>query len=227
MAKKLFLPLYMTAGMLLANIASGQTTYTLAQSSSAYQELSNATVINAGTNWVNTRYKVPVGFNFGYMGGSSDSIYIGTNGLLVFEKGRRHGFAAFLNMLVCKKDSAGDALSTVSYSTSGSNGSRIMKVQFKNCGMEGQYGDDHVSFQVWLYETNGKIEVRIGSSSVNEGSGEPSVFIGQVNNSGKGAPISGLTGTPASAQLQDFEPESTPPHMTSLPAEGTIYTFSR
>ncbi len=213
--------------MLITGSVLAQANYTLSHSSSSYQELSGATAIDAGTDWVNTKYKVPVGFSFNHKGCTADSIYVGTNGLFGFDKKGDYAFAAFLNMLVCRKDSAGNALSSISYSTSGSQGSRILKIQFKDCGMGSQSGDDRLSFQVWLYETDGKIELRMGSSVLSEGAEEPTLFIGQIDNTGKSVPMSGLTGSPSSAQLQDIDPESNPPHMTSLPAEGTIYTFNR
>lgn len=227
MAKKLFsLAVLALCGLLNTAAYAQATTYNLAQSSASYQELSGATTLNTGAEWVNSRYKVPVGFNFSHKGKTYDSLYIGTHGLTVFDKSGTYAFAAFLSMLDCRKDSAGNALSSISYQTSGSQGSRILKVEYKNCGIIMMPATDQVNFQVWLYEASGKIELRMGSSSISEGLSVPALLIGVIDNSGHNSPVNGLNGSPSAPQLNELNPETDPPHLTGIPAAGTIYSFT-
>lgn len=55
----------------------------------------------------------------------------------------------------------------VSYELSGTTGSRIFKVQYKNMGLaNGTNGTDTLNYQIWLYEADNAIEYRAGYSNV-------------------------------------------------------------
>ncbi|RQO31747.1 hypothetical protein DBR32_07315 [Taibaiella sp. KBW10] len=65
---------------------------------------------------------------------------------------------------------AGLGRGKVFYGVTGSAGSRIFKVEFRNVGRASDaVGNDTLNFQIWLYENNNAIEYRAGYSNVPDG----------------------------------------------------------
>jgi hypothetical protein len=61
---------------------------------------------------------------------------------------------------------------SVRYKTNGSSGSRIFKIQFKDLLVyNDSLGLDRCNFQVWMYETSGRIEFRTGPFQISQDDG--------------------------------------------------------
>jgi hypothetical protein len=56
---------------------------------------------------------------------------------------------------------------TISYKVSGTTGSRIAKVEYRNVGFYEGDSTENANFQIWLYEGSNKIEYHVGPSQVN------------------------------------------------------------
>ena len=64
-----------------------------------------------------------------------------------------------------------DGNSRLSYVVEGSGNNKILKVQWKNLGIQGGPAGNFVNFQVWLHKATGVFEIYYGSSSANNASG--------------------------------------------------------
>lgn len=171
--------------MVIASISVQSQTlypYSFSSNTSAYQELSGATPLFQGIKWDDTVEYIPIGFPFkwAYDNYSIDSIYVDTYGMLhakfdsIFIWGLPSSsmsayWADLCDVALNKADSTLPAQSEISYQTTGNVGSRIFKVQFKNCGF---YNDtsaqDVANFQIWLYEGSNIVEYHYGGQSIQD-----------------------------------------------------------
>lgn len=228
---KKIIPVFITA-LLIQSIAWAQQGYTFSQSTGTYTDLASPQVIS-GTNWDQDNYEIPVGFNFIFDNLTVDSVIVDDNGSIYFTNGTDlksiDGFYADLAA------STTNTPSNISYLLTGTAGSRILKVQWKNAGFYGTTSvlpNEYVNFQVWLYEGSNKLEIRVGSSVITSGStifgtaGGPDVglalTITQQNFSGIY-----LQGSPSTPTVVNLTNATTFPSLSAPPANGTVYIFSR
>lgn len=135
-------------------------------SGGTYQALgTGATEIPFNANWTDT-VSAPVNLTMGfkYQNTPINTISIGTlSGLTMNNRALEDG--GHIMGLAMEYASLGRA--KVSYELSGTTGSRIFKVQYKNMGLEnGANGTDTLNYQIWLYEADNAIEYRAGYSNV-------------------------------------------------------------
>jgi hypothetical protein len=136
--------------------------YSVSTDSTTWSELSSQTILNTSNSPWAVFYKIPIGFTFNYMGGSFDSLRIETNGYFVFDSDGHYTFTAF-HFFVDKTDSLSNH-SIIGYELSGTNGNRVLKIQFKNVGQTNTY-DEFVTYQVWICEAGNKVELHMGPST--------------------------------------------------------------
>ena len=216
---------------------NAQTAFTISSSVGTYSELTGDISLNNGVTWdVNSQFLCPLGFTFNYYGINVTDVAVGG-----------FGFADNINYwyvfdmcgsykMVDKglADGTGISKSPISYLLTGSAGSRILKIQFKNASFSGS-SNDYVNFQVWLYETSNKIDVVIGSSSITNPSNDysgatgPHIGVAIFNSSFSALDYSLiLKGAPSSPTPDNTwaNPGVFPPFLSGTPANGQIYTFS-
>ncbi len=140
--------------------------YDFSKDSVSWQELNSQTILNSGNQAWNFCYKIPIGFTFNFLGAGFDSLRIETNGYLVFDANRDYAMTAFLGFGDCM-DSSGNH-SVLGYEVSGTSGSKILKIQFKNIGSS-KKSSKHLTYQVWLKESNGAVEIHIGPNDYQPG----------------------------------------------------------
>ena len=203
-------------------------TYSLVTSTSTYDTLANATLMDESSPDTLLGYPVyraiPIGFTFTFQGMDFDSVRVGEDGYVNFAKSDTSRF--WISVYDCDmQDFQNDPLlSPILYTTEGNVGNRIFKVEYRNFGFnDDPESDDYANAQLWLYESCNAFEVRIGTSSINS----------PVFWTGYDAPVIGygnytpfavmyLQGDPAAPVLQSgFDTL-----LDSPPAVNTKYNFS-
>jgi hypothetical protein len=200
--------------------------YTLSVSSSTYQSIAG-TSLGANSDWSSSRFTIPVGFTFQFAGGSFDSLTIESNGFIKFDERRAivlyHGAG-------CKLDS-NNVYSLLSYSSAGTQGNRIMKIQYTNSGYSSYNVSEQLSYQLWLYEQSGAIETHTGPNSypgIEDTLGMlPTPLIGLINPM-QDSPVSALllTGDAASPSSQPVYEGDPLVYLQFVPPADKVYTFT-
>lgn len=150
--------------------------YTFTLASNPYSDLTDTTSVNNGTVWDDDQFKIPIGFYFEILGDTFDTITI-SEGLVTFGKDQAvaisvFGYALAGADLVDKGYGDSISMSPINYQLTGTSGSQILKIEWKNAGF---YDDqvpynDFINFQLWLYEANDDIEIHFGTNSVDTSS---------------------------------------------------------
>lgn len=193
---------------------------------SGYTALDDAaTNLSNGGAWL-PKYEIPTGFS----AASKQSIILETNGYTIYDRQNNFALMAF-NGFHCKVDSA-SAYSKLSYHTTGAQGSKILKIEFKNVG-QGDAPHELISYQVWVKESGG-FEVVVGPGTYNTTlidsliDTNQVVHIGLINRNmdkeNNGIFISGKTNIPVSAPLNSTTTEIA--YMRSIPKKGFKYIFT-
>jgi hypothetical protein len=143
----------------------------------------SGTTLTGGQKWDDFSYVVPVGFTFTLYASSGTALNLAWGGQLITfddpDNGPYVSFAAAMFEDLCDRafipatDNEGDAggISPISYTTVGSPGSRICKIQVTNAGFYGENdaystSTSYVNWQIWLYETINRIEFRYGAVDI-------------------------------------------------------------
>ncbi|MCC6369839.1 MAG: T9SS type A sorting domain-containing protein [Bacteroidia bacterium] len=154
----------------------GFTTFT-----APYQEITG-TLLTGGQKWDDPDFDVPIGFNFKIYNDQNDTIVFSGGSFGTFDDPANDPvitLAAPMFEDLCDKafdpnvDSEGDpgGTSAISYTTTGTVGSRTCVIQVKNAGFFGENdvngtSTSVVNFQLWLYETTNDIEFRFGTTNI-------------------------------------------------------------
>jgi|SRR6478735_2871389 len=219
--------------------AFAQTAYTFSRSTGTYADLTGSTVVStAGWTPNSPNFAIPIGFSFVLDGQTFTTLEADGFGDLSFSSATADkAIFPFDGILVDRSfPSTTATLSPVSYLLTGTAGSRILKIEFKNAGTADPvagtlFPNDFVNFQVWLYEGSNKIEIRYGTSNLTHAT---DTFFGELGPSeaivtgGSSSTISGyfLQGTAAAPTMTFLNNAATYSGLTTIPANGTIYTFS-
>lgn len=230
--------------LLLMSTLNAQTnTYSFSVSNGTYQDLTNATSLNNGTVWDDPAYTIPIGFSFVVGNQNYTTVYLvgsGPGGILSFTSNDQ-GVSSLIAPIAQDIEDRGElnnSLSPISYKLTGQSGSHILKIEWKNVGFwdDGTY-NDHLSFQVWLYENSNTIEYHYGPGSATnpdsfEGeNGAITAFYPMVNFATDymlmdGYFLSGDTSNPTVFTINNNNANSAAPlSLTGIPANGTIYAF--
>ncbi len=149
---------------LIAALRLNAQSYPFTQLTDPYVDLTGPTTLTTSTPWTYaSAFTVPIGFNFTFMGMPFTTLYVEGSGFTYFDANYYYLCLPFTVKLASKGTSGNN--SPISYSTTGSVGSRILKVQWKNAGFHYDTTST-MNFQLWLYETTNIIEMHYGSSNV-------------------------------------------------------------
>ncbi|RQO31748.1 hypothetical protein DBR32_07320 [Taibaiella sp. KBW10] len=134
-----------------------------------YTPLSGATDIGFNADWDDTvSNPITLPFAFKYQNVAITTVAVETYGSLllnnVINEMTTTGHITGLNM-----DYTSAGRGKVFYTTTGTTGNRIFKVEYRNVGrFNDDTGNDTLNFQVWLYESDHAIEYRAGYKNVND-----------------------------------------------------------
>lgn len=151
--------------------------YTFSNLSGTYADLTGTTSLNNGEIWDEEEYNLTLPFALTINGNTSAAITLfnGVGIQLLSTDELSYGIAALSTDLQDRGSTGTTSLSPISYKIDGAVGSRILKIECKNCGSWTDVNKTmFVNFQTWIYEGANIIEYRYGPSLVNN----PDVFYG-------------------------------------------------
>ena len=201
--------------------------YSFIKSTGTYTDLTAPTVLTTA-NWDDGSHNVPIGFSFNYAGTNYTSVDADENGLVFFNYNDNLALIAIITDL---QQSGVQSPSEVSYQLTGSAGSRVLKIEWRNAGFWDGLTTDFVNFQVWLHEGSNKIDTHFGPVSI--ANSNDVFYLGSihgliVNYNFADDTFSGpfLTGDPLNPTLVNYVNDTIPAPMLSHPTNGLIYTFT-
>jgi hypothetical protein len=186
-------------------------------------------------------YSIPLGFTFN-MGGNTITRFnlLNTNFITTDTTGTISGILATDAQLIDRGALGTVSASPLSYTVSGTPGSRIFKAEWSNAGFALELDNhgtlnDSINMQIWLYEGTNVVELRYGHMHISHPQeyfdmlGQP--VIGYVRNlnfmTASIEKIYLLSGNPANPSIDSFsmaQPIATP--LSSFPVSGTVYRFT-
>jgi len=225
--------------------------HALTVSNQTYADISSGTSANILNEvWDDPNWDIPVGFDFMYSGINYNQIsfggLFGLGGEILlgaYADGEiRQSFAVYAEDLVDAgtNTKAATPLSEITYSTAGVVGSRIFKLQWKDCAFYPQADGPsvvRVDFQLWLYEASNNFEFRYGPySNPNDeiGAGLNGLLIGIGKNvniqTGECDTFWAFIGDEATPEVTGFPGifELTTTSLMDLsPIDGRVYSFAQ
>ncbi|NDI98693.1 T9SS type A sorting domain-containing protein [Flavobacterium sp. LaA7.5] len=230
------------ATSVVAVITANAQNYYFAASQQNYSDLENPTSINNGEVWdYNIFNEVEIPFDFSVNGEivsrflfDDDFFVLLTPEADYFES--EEGVYYISTSSIYMQDrtySSGVSSSPISYTISGAEGNRILKLEIKNAGLE--LADDngldedeyYLSYQVWLYEADNAIEFRYGDHNITNieiaTDGEP-LFAGF----GNPYSVNIVYGNIFTPQYGEFTEDTLPlgTTLSEYPSNGTVYRFA-
>ena len=155
--------------------------YTFSTFTTSYQTFTG-TIVSGGKKWDDLTDTIPLGFNFKLYNNQNDTIQLSGGSFFTFDDLINGNYLTAGSPMfedLCDRaydpnaDSEGDpgGSSDISYTTTGTPGNKICKIQVSNAGFYGENDANGVStssvnFQIWLYETSNDIEFRYGNVSI-------------------------------------------------------------
>lgn len=229
--------------MLLAVFTAGaQNFYNFSELQESYQDLEEATSINNGQVWDwDTFNEVTIPFEFSVLGQPVDRFLFDDDYFVFLAPGANYamdetGFYFLPPSSLYIQDrtySTGDSSSPLSYKVEGEAGSRILKLEIKNAGIETAefIGLDedffYVNYQIWIYEADQSFEYRYGGHNITDvelaTDGE-----GMVVAFGDDTQIGLVSGNIDSPIYAEYTINTLPMDNYTLnahPANGTVYRF--
>lgn len=162
----LFAGLLGLAGSISAQTAPERRYDVTFSTGSTYEALgAGATEIPFDANWTDT-VSAPVNLvmGFKYQNTPVNTISIESLGGLTMNSTPLEDAGHIMGLAM---EYAAQGRAKISYELSGTAGSRIFKVQYKNMGLANSAsGNDTLNYQIWLYEADNAIEYRAGYSNV-------------------------------------------------------------
>ncbi|MCB9185021.1 MAG: T9SS type A sorting domain-containing protein [Flavobacteriales bacterium] len=167
-----FRPMHCAPALLLAlglfafSATNAADDYVFSYSTAPYVPLVDPIVVVTDEEFNGTYRYVPIGFYFDYWGDSNTIFTFNTHGYCAFGFAPNYGFYPFNVGLV----GIGDSQVGYVQDLSGGPGHGILKVEWKHVGFYSYpSGEDHVSWQVWLYEGSNAVELHFGPSAIASG----------------------------------------------------------
>ena len=174
MKKTLLRLAFAIAAVIGTHPAFAQFGYRFAKLQQTYAPLTSTTSLSKGALWnSDSVYAVPLGFSFKLAGNAVSKIYLIAGNYISAtpDAARQSGFIMLGTALTDRGQNIMSSKSDIRYTTSGSAGSRIFKLEIFNAGFDDEYfkyGElkDSISLQVWLYEGTNVLEYHYGPSRV-------------------------------------------------------------
>ena len=211
------------------SVNANATSYSFAASSGAFTPLTGATSVPAVADDDVISGAIPLGFSFTYAGNTYTNVYASSNGFLSFNASAGSGSfnsiaapaASLLPLIAPLWDDLDGSYGTCSYLTSGTAGNRVFTFEWLNTLWIYSAINPSVSFQVKLYEANGKIEF-VYRSETGSTSSFPSASAGLVGTTaGNYLSVSDLS---AAATASTTVATNT---IAAKPVTGQVFTFTR
>ncbi|WP_222166690.1 T9SS type A sorting domain-containing protein [Edaphocola aurantiacus] len=171
-------------------------------SGGTYTQLTNATDIGFDVDWDDTvSDAITLPFAFKYQNTTVATVNIETYGGLYLNESF-HEDLEIGNIMGVNMDYVSAGRGKIFYTTTGTAGNRIFKVEYRNVGRYNDVnGTDTLNFQIWLYESDNAIEYRGGYSNVpasefasdfdDMDNGLDGIFCGLIGNAGDSIATSG------------------------------------
>ena len=223
------------------------TLYTFSTFTAAYQPITGTSISN-GTKWDDPSYSVPMGFDFKLYNSHATTINFLEGTHATFNNANVTTITLMSPMFedLCDRaftanDNEGDpgGISDISYTVTGTIGSRICVIQVKDAGFFGEINANSssvsfVNFQLWLYEGTNDIEFRYGNvdiQNLGDNLSNPSGFlcglaeqinlntVANVSSNVLNGPSANPTMTSISTALNEV--------VTGTVQSGRVYKFSR
>jgi len=230
------------AGLLLATVTvSAQNYYNFTKSTATYANLTNATSMNIGQVWQEPEYgpfvsSFPVKiFNVNYVDfGFAEYQFIFADDTVADEP-----FVLFFPISVLPVDrnfsGTGTSQSTISYKTEGTSGSRILKLELKNAGLQKELETSTSStlfcnYQIWFYEIDKSIEFHIGPNNItnknqlNDTGVSASGFNYESDTDYRVSYVDGTVANPTYVETTNVNDE--PTDLNAIIPANTVYRFA-
>jgi len=230
---------FLAALLTMSLNAVAQDYYNFTKTTGTYTDLSNATSMNNGIVWdwddfgpVTTPFPVYVfGQNYDSFTFDDDYFY--------FENSTSTSNSFFFPVSAFIMDRnfsfVGASLTPISYKVEGATGSRILKLEVKNAGLETEADISSTStlflnFQIWFYEADKSIEYHYGNHNITDinmlnDEGMSVIYFGYEDNANIQAGY--VDGTIASTTYTETtDPTAEPTNLGGLPAANTVYRFA-
>jgi hypothetical protein len=227
MTRKKMLPILalLFTCMLYGKTQAQSFNFSFSQSQKTYSPVSSATQLSSGQDWTYGLSRLPLGFSFKCQGDHYDSVSVLPGGLLAFTTSRGKRIST-LSRLICKQDSNGN-FSTLRYRTTGTSGNHIFCLEYGACGL-GKGPTENINVQVWLYEASGAIEFHFGPNSYQAASNVSvteilGIYENKRDGTQQGYLISGSAASAGGSYVSQPIPSV---FLTSIPANGTVYTMT-
>lgn len=218
--------------------------YTLTAFSENYQPFANGTTPNGVfEGWDDPEFAIPLGFDFTMANTTFNTAMQVGLGSFIFGGNFSNGAGfGYLSDIIDGGQVPEGISSEITYTTTGSMGSQICKIQFANAAFYTEVADfntaeNRTNFQIWFYEEDFSIEIRFGESNITmaplvyEGASGPiiGIFTGISNDGETAEYAAALTGNPETPELELIDVEQGDIFSTALdgtPADGQVYRFA-
>ncbi len=221
--------------------------YFSVEENASYTPLSDSVSLNNGQLWDDPEFLIPLGFTFSFYDFESDTLYTTGPQTLIFldpNEDTQPLLVPYGSDIIDRgyiSDTSTVSESEVSYKIEGTPGNQIAKIEWKNVSFYNEMDEfgttnNFLSYQLWLYEENGDVEVHFGPNNikndqlVHDGLG---VWVGMVNSfdfvNEEFEELWYLAGDPQAPEIDtlfsidDFDMFM---GINNDPADGTIYRFS-
>ena len=236
--------IFLSAAIALAALgttstASAQLVYNFSKLNQSYTSLSGATSVSKQSLWTSdTMFNVPIGFNV-KIGDATVSTFHLAGGTFILPSiaAVQSGFLMLGTGLMDRGAIQGLAKSDIRYTTTGTAGSRIFKMEIYNAGFEEEFfinGElkDSISIQLWLYEGSNITEFRYGPSIVSNfndyfGFKLMSGFMKNIDTTTTAfEKFYIIDGTAANPVLDSMAGTFSNKGLNSVPVSGTVFRFT-
>ena len=209
--------------------------YYFSENSASYEPLTDSISINNSAVWSGFQtFNVPIGFSFNYMDDNFTTFDFEASGRIIFDANHYY-FADLFTVAGLEDKGSSSSLSPISYKVEGVAGSQIFKLEVSNATFSGDLTST-VSFQIWLYEADGNLELHMGPNTINSPSSAfvngPFCAVHHVNN---WAPTTYTYGYAVYDDLNNLQDSTfngtgistSPLTLDDCPNEGSVYIFSK
>ena len=233
--KKITLSLIAFAGCLSLQ---AQNFYNFTKTTSVYTDLTGVTSVNNNQVWMfddfgpfNTPFQV-------YIFGTAHSQFGFSDDEFVFATADETSISTFSPVSTFLADrnfsQTGNSQSPLSYKVEGAAGSRILKLEAKNAGLEEETesgtSTHFINYQIWFYEADRVIEYHFGPHNItdltalnNEGVLYPLMYIESETDERAGL-VNGTIANPVYNELTSSSEE--PTSLDAMPVANTVYRFT-
>lgn len=232
---------FLTIGMYAQNY------YNFEKSTATYQDLANATSMNNNEPWMfddfgpfSTPFPISIfGENHSNFGFDGDNFVFINTSESVYSL-----FYPYSTFITDRNFSQiGTSLSPISYKVDGTAGSRILKLEIKNAGLETDLDFDmpnfgtstyFLNYQIWFYEADNSFEYHFGPTNItslavlnNEGSLISFFYSETETEESYDVRVGFVNGTIATPiYTEAFDDEDEPTSLDAMITANTVYRFS-